>query len=212
MADGRALRSADASEARGSLAPPGTYSATLIKRVGDELTQLAAPVEFDLVPIREGALAGSSYADAASYARDVAEALRRSSAASAALSTLDDELKVLRIALDRTPGDVAVLESAYALIRSEMQGLNDELNGLSSRKGMGATPATVSSRLRFASYGTSSAYGPTPQHREQFGYAVEALDAAVARVATLVEETVPAFRNALVEAGAPWTPGSALPR
>ena len=212
MTDTRALRSADSGDRTGRMAAPGTYSATLMQRTGADVTQLAAPVEFQLVPIRESALAGSSHADTAAYAEEVAAALRRSSAASAALGELQEQLALLRLALDRTPGDVAALESSYAQIRSEMQALGDSLNGLSSRSGMGARPATISSRLQYVSFSSNNSYGPTAQHREQLGYAVEALDDAVARIATLVEETVPAFRKALLAAGAPWTPGSALPR
>lgn len=212
LADPRAIRSADGRNPRGRMASPGTYSATLLQRVGADVSRLATPVEFELVPIREGALEGSSHADTASYAEGVAAVLRRSSAASGALDELEEQLKLLRVALDRTPGDVAALESTYAQIRREMQAVDDALNGLSSRRGMGATPATISSRLRFAAFGSNSSYGPTAQHREQLGFAVEALDDVVERMAMLVEETVPAFQDALVEAGAPWTPGAALPR
>ena len=164
------------------------------------------------MPIREGALPGSSFADTAAYAKEVGQATRRSSAASAALTGLEAQLKVLRVALDRTPGDVAALEATYEQIRGEMNALKDELSGLSASQGMGVGPATISSRLSFASFGSTGTYGPTAQHREQLGYAVEALDAVVARLATLVETTVPAFQAALVDAGAPWTPGAKLPR
>ncbi len=211
IADGRALRKADA-EPRGRMAAPGTYTATLMARVGGELSELAAPVEFNLVPIREGALPGSSFADTAAYAKEVGQATRRSSAASAALSGLEAQLKLLRVALDRTPGDIAALEASYEQIRGEMNALKDELSGLSASQGMGVGPATISSRLQFASFGSTGTYGPTAQHREQLGYAVEALDGVVARLATLVESTVPAFQAALVDAGAPWTPGAKLPR
>jgi hypothetical protein len=212
VADPRAVRTAKPRDPRGTMAPPGTYSATLMQRVRGEVTQLAGPVEFDLVPIREGALAGASYEESAAYAEELAAAQRRSSAASGALNELEDQLEVLRVALDRTPGDVTALEATYAEIRSEMQALGDEFSGLESRQGMGVGPATIASRLQFAASGTRTSYGPTAQHREQFGYALEALNDAAMRIAALVEDKVPAFQRALVEAGAPWTPGAALPR
>jgi diacylglycerol kinase len=57
---------------------------------------------------------------------------------------------------------------------------------------------------------TWSSYGPTKQHTEQFGYALEGLDAVTKRIKTLQQETVPALQMAIVNAGGPWSVGSAL--
>lgn len=48
------------SEASGLLAAPGDYSATLAKEVGGEITTFGPPVRFEVVPLRGGALPGSS--------------------------------------------------------------------------------------------------------------------------------------------------------
>lgn len=137
--------------------------------------------------------------------------MKQASATRASLRKLREELGLLRTALDRTPADTAALEATYESIRSEMETLVNELTGLRSRQGMGATPATVMSRLQYASSADWGSYGPTQQHREQFGYAMEGLDDITARTAALVEGRMQEFRAALAEAGAPWTPGAAIP-
>ncbi|MBO6505766.1 MAG: glycosyl hydrolase [Kordiimonadaceae bacterium] len=200
-----------ANDASGMMAVPGTYSATLMKREGGTVSQLAQPVSFELAAIREGALPGVDHATRAAFKGEVSAAMKQASATRASLRKLREELGLLRTALDRTPADTAALEATYESIRSEMETLVNELTGLRSRQGMGATPATVMSRLQYASSADWGSYGPTQQHREQFGYAMEGLDDITARTAALVEGRMQEFRAALAEAGAPWTPGAAIP-
>lgn len=207
-----AVRSAGGNEPDGDMAAPGTYTATLHQRVGGEVTQLAGPVSFDLEPIRESALPGAGHTASIEFVRQVTMVQMQASAADASLDHLrDSQLGILRAALDRTPADTTELEAMYEGIRTEINAITNELQGLESRRGMGSAPSTVWSRLQFAATAGWGSYGPTAQHREQFGYAKEGLADAVSRIRTLVEETVPAFQAALMEAGAPWTPGSAIP-
>lgn len=197
--------------AGGVIAAPGQYSATLYKREGDTVTALSDAVKFEMAPIRDRALAGSSYDDVTAYALKVSDVSRRTTAAGAVLRDLGNKMKLMRTALDRAPVTDAALEKGYAAIRKELQAINFEMYGLQSRQRMGATPPTISSRLQFAMMGTLGSYGPTKSHLEQFGYAVDAFDKVMVRIKKLQEETVPNFQNALVKSGAPWTPGATLP-
>lgn len=206
----RAVTSA-AGGGSGFMAIPGTYTATLYSRVGGAVSQLAEPVSFELASIREGALAGASHATTKAFTQQITAATKQSSAAIASLNGLRDNLALMRTALDRTPSNTEALEAMFESIRTEMNAINNELRGLQSRQGMGSTPATVLSRLQFASSVAAGSYGPTAQHREQLGYALEGLADATTRISTLVNDTVPTFQVALIEAGAPWTPGSAIP-
>lgn len=198
-------------DANGFMASPGIYTATLYQRVGGNVSQLAEPVSIELAAIRDGALPTAGHASNAAFAKQVSAAMKQSSAANASLNNARDNLALMRAALDRTPANIPALEAMYESIRTEVNAISNELNGLESQQGMGATPATVSSRLRFASYAGQGSYGPTQQHREQFGYALEGLTDATNRIKALVGETIPAFQAAMIEAGAPWTPGSVIP-
>ena len=81
------------------------------------------------------------------------------------------------------------------------------LNGERSRAGKGSRPASVGSRLNFANGASSGTYGPTQQAKDQYGYAMDALNAATSRLQTLTNSTIPAFESALNAANAPWVRG-----
>lgn len=194
----------------GLTAMPGKYSASLYQRVGSTITQLAGPVEFTLEAIYEPALSGNSAEEVAAYSRDVEVTFKRFSAAEAVLDSVKETMKTVRAAIDQTPGDISGLESQYAAIQDELNGINLALSGLESRNRMGAKPANISSRLWFASSAVWSSYGPTAQHREQFGFAKEGLASVISRIKAIEEDTLPALQSAIIKADGPWTKGASV--
>jgi|GEM_PF-4803090 len=192
------------------VAPPGKYNATLYKRVGSTVTQLAAPVDFELQAIYESALKTNSSSEVLDYGRQVVDAQKRSSAARTVIESVEKTMSSLRIAIDGTPNNIAVLEKQFADIQAEINAINFELYGLKSRDRKGVKPANISSRLDYAMSASWSNYGPTKQHKEQFGYALEGLDMVTKRIKTLEEDLIPALQKAIIDAGGPWTKGASL--
>ena len=203
-----ALTSEDSGNGRGLTAMPGKYTATLYKRVGSQITQLAEPVELELESIYQQALTGLSADRMKRFTKDIVAAQKLSSMTTAVLEQITDSMKVIRTAVDRTPGNVSQLEAEFATLQTEINAINYELNGLQSRVRKGATPATIRSRLGYAMSAMRSSYGPTQQHIDQLGYATEGLSAVNKRVNTLYETTLPALQKAIVETGGPWTIGT----
>ncbi|MEP2653299.1 MAG: glycosyl hydrolase [Paraglaciecola sp.] len=191
----------------GLMALPGTYSATLFKREGATVTQLAEPVDFTLESIYEGALKGASADDITAYGNAVTQAQKRVMSSTTVLKQVKETLTLLRIAIDRTPSDIAQLEADFASIQSELNDINKAFSGLESRDRKGIKPANILSRLRYASSALNSSYGPTQQHKDQLGYAEDELNQVSARIKTLHETTVPALQQAVVNEGGPWTAG-----
>jgi photosystem II stability/assembly factor-like uncharacterized protein len=189
----------------GLTAMPGIYTATLFKRVGASVTQLAEPVELELKSIYQSALSGPNAEQIERFSNDIIAAQKHSSKTSIMLDEIDDSMKALRKAIDRTPGNVSAFETQYANIQAEINAINFELNGLESRDRKGAKPANINSRLGYAMSAMRSSYGPTQQHQEQLAYAMEGLEAMSQRVDTLYKVTLPALQNAIVEADGPWT-------
>ncbi|NNE66176.1 MAG: hypothetical protein HKN33_06385 [Pyrinomonadaceae bacterium] len=190
-------------------AAPGQYSASLFKREGSTVTQLGEMVSFELKPIRTPHLKGSSYTETLAYLKEVSEARRRLTAGVAVLRDMGMKLALLRAAIDRTPGDISALEKSFFAVRDELNAINNDLSGLSSRARMGARPTTTATRIQRA--GFISSYGPTKQNREQFAYGLQGLKQAIDRINTLKTRSMPELQKALIEAGAPWTPGSTIP-
>ncbi|MEP0176924.1 MAG: glycosyl hydrolase [Paraglaciecola sp.] len=191
----------------GLMALPGTYSATLFKREGATITQLAEPVNFTLESIYEGALKGASADDITAYGNAVTQVQKRAMSSTTVLEKMKETLALLRIAIDRTPSDVSQLEADFAGIQSELNDINKAFSGLESRDRKGIKPANILSRLRYASSALNSSYGPTQQHKDQLGYAEDELNQVSARIKTLHETTVPALQQAVVNEGGPWTAG-----
>ena len=192
----------------GLTAMPGKYTATLFKRVGAEIMQLASPVEFELQSIYQSALTGPSASEIESFSKDIIAVQKRSSITSTLLEQVTNTLKAVRTAIDRTPGDVAGLESQYAAIKDEIHAINAELSGLESRNRKGAKPANIYSRIGYAMSAMWSSYGPTQQHVDQLGYASEGLNTVSQRVKALHETNLPALQKAVVDADGPWTVGA----
>ena len=195
------------SKNNGLMALPGSYTATLFKRVGTEVTPLSEPVSFELAAIVEGALEGATPQEMEVYGSAVSDAQKRAISATTVLKHLKDTMALLRTAIDRTPSDIAKLEAQFAAIQEEIHAVNRQFYGLKSRDRMGIKPANIMSRLRYARSALGSSYGPTAQHKDQLGYANDSLDSAVARIGTLQSTAVPALQQAVVEAGGPWTSG-----
>lgn len=196
---------------QGSLAAPGSYTATLNARVNGVTTKLAGPVSFQVAVMRTGTLPGSTPAEMSAFARETGTAARAVSAAAATIKALTEKMALLRTAVDRSLAADASLDNQWHVLRGELFALEEALTGLKARERKGAAPATIQSRIFFARFGASSTYGPTKTHREQFDYAMEAFADVKDRLNTLSQESVPAFQNALETAGAPWTPGAAIP-
>lgn len=195
------------SKNNGLMALPGSYTATLFKRVGTKVTPLSEPVSFELAAIVEGALEGATPQEMEAYGSAVSDAQKRTISATTVLKQLKDTMALLRTAIDRTPSDIAKLEAQFAAIQEEIHAVNRQFYGLKSRDRMGIKPANIMSRLRYARSALGSSYGPTAQHKDQLGYANDSLDSAVARIGTLQSTAVPALQQAVVEAGGPWTSG-----
>ena len=195
------------SKNNGLMALPGSYTATLFKRVGTKVTPLSEPVSFELAAIVEGALEGATPQEMEVYGSAVSDAQKRAISATTVLKHLKDTMALLRTAIDRTPSDIAKLEAQFAAIQEEIHAVNRQFYGLKSRDRMGIKPANIMSRLRYARSALGSSYGPTAQHKDQLGYANDSLDSAVARIGTLQSTAVPALQQAVVEAGGPWTSG-----
>lgn len=194
----------------GLMAIPGKYTATMFKRVGADIEQLASPVEFELKPITSPALANAKAEQVLAFGKEITAAQRRSTAMSAVLKEIDTAMSALRTAINRTPGDIGSLESKYAEINAEINAIKFELYGLESRDRMGIKPANISSRLWYAMSASWSSYGPTKQHKEQFAYALEGLNSVTERVKALQQASIPALQNAVIDAGGPWTSGAEL--
>ncbi len=200
-------------EPAGLLAAPGSYSATLVKEVGGEITTLGAPITFEVVPLREGALPGSSPSEAAAFWRAYEDAVRTASAVNRSLSNELARVEAMKTALSRAPAAPGDLDVRLNRLRQKLQGLEETLFGNAAKRQVGQkSRPNVGSRLFAVQRGVqNSTYGPTPTHRKS----LEIADAQLQQIKSELEEAraeSAALGEALLEAGAPWVEGNPLPR
>jgi hypothetical protein len=198
-------------EPAGLLAAPGNYTATLTKEVDGEVTTLSPPVNFEVVPLRKGALEGSSPAEAAAFWRSYEESVRTSSAVYQTLSTELARVEAMKTALSRAttaPGD---LDKRLKSLRKTLQAIEDQLRGNRAKRQVGEkTKPTIESRLNSVELGVySSTYGPTATLRKT----LEIVDAQLQQIKSDLDKArveAAALGSDLMRSGAPWVEGNSL--
>ncbi len=200
-------------EDSGFLAAPGTYTVSLSKRVRGETTQLVEPQEFEVVPLREGALKGATPEEVAEFWKSLSAFQRAVGAAGVTSRELETKLAHYRDAITRSTGDVAALATEWDGIRDELNEIIEKLRGNGAMNELGLDQvATVQSRLGQVITGTAqSTYGPTASHLQSLDFAKTEFTDIRTRLNTLRQTTLPAFEVKLEQAGAPWVPGTPIP-
>jgi photosystem II stability/assembly factor-like uncharacterized protein len=199
-------------ESSGLLAAPGSYSASLEKEENGEFTTITSPVHFDVVPLRESALQGSSPSDAAAFWRSYEDAVRDTSAVNKTLATETARVEAMKKALSRAaeaPGD---LDQRLNTLRVTLQLIEEELYGNRAKREIGEnTKPTIGDRLFSVELGIGqSTYGPTATHQRTMEIvAAQLIEIKSALTAARTEAT--ALGNELLQSGAPWIEGNPLP-
>ncbi|MEO1252638.1 MAG: glycosyl hydrolase [Pseudomonadota bacterium] len=200
-------------ELQGFLAAPGAYTVSLSKVVDGETTELVSPQSFEVERLREGALPGASMDTVIAFWERLSNLQRSATAAQRTTEHLKQKVEDLKVAVLRSRAGPAELDQQWRAIRTELNALISELNGNQAMAVVGQEPpATVLSRVDKVLVGTAfSTYGPTQTHRQLLDQAESDFETVRQRLNALQETTIPAFEASLLAAGAPWTPGAAIP-
>ena len=198
----------------GFLVAPGEYQVSLSRRVNGETVVLVAPKPFLVERLRDGALQSPPQAEVSAFWDEVSGMDRTVTAMSVTLGQLDGKLKLLKTASERASTNLDELDSGWVVIQNEAVALRRSLNGSPARTAIWERQLpTVRSRLQTVLLGLgASTYGPTETHRQQFEYVKADVDEIKNKLITLTDEAIPAYEAALLDAGAPWVPGSSIPR
>jgi len=197
---------------RGYLATPGTYTVNMVKIIDGITTTLAGPVAFEVAPLRKGALAGSSYAEFSAYRKEIEALGAGTSTLSMALKNARKKADGMQKALKSTRQIPGVLDSLVHQLKQDLMVLNEKLNGNTSKREVGEKNApTVRSRIRVAMAGTQTTYGPTSMHRRSLEIAQEEFITMKSELEDIRTNRLPSLEKMLIEAGAPWIEGQAIP-
>ena len=197
----------------GKLAAPGKYTVTLAKEIDGVITELAGPVEFNVVRMREGALEGAGPEELVAFRTEIEDLEEAVSAASIILRNAIKKTDAMQVALTRATSATGTLDKQLHDFKMELNELKLRFQGSRIKAELGKlnTP-TIHQRLRVASMGTqNSTYGPTPTHRESLKIAREQFAKFRVDLEKLVNEKMPELEMALRATGAPWIEGQPVP-
>ncbi len=193
----------------GVLCAPGIYTASIRKRTGGEWSDLDAPIEFEVVPLRPGSLPSAGPEVVAAFGIELESAKRRLSAMNALTESLLERVGAMRSVLERFAGEVDDRDRRLIDIQKQLRDVQLALNGNPRASFAGDPgPVSVQRRLGVASMGIAwSTGGPAPSHRESLAICLEGMVQQAAVLKKIRTVSIPAFEDALDEAGVPWSPG-----
>ena len=196
----------------GSSVLPGTYSVTISKELEGKITELAGPVEFNVVKLYQGALEGMDAVDAQSFRKEINLMREATSAASIVLGEASKKLNGMQTALSRMPTPAGELYEELYQLKRELAEFNEQLYGDPAKRGMSEySYPTVSQRLGVASGGAwSLTHGPTATQIMSLEIAQEQFAVVKTDLELIVNQKIPTLEQKLIEAGAPWMNGMPL--
>lgn len=197
----------------GVLAEPGTYTATLARRVDGKLQDLNQSQTFEVKSIREPTLPGTAQDVRVAFNRQADELRRAVSGSVSAIDELLIALTAIKEATMNSTANVSLYEQANSISQRAQQ-MRIRLAGNLAREYMGDTtgPVPISQRVGAANSGSrSTAYGPTATHKRSLEIADEEFAEVGRALDRLIDTEFRALMNSLDAAGVPWTPGRGVP-
>ena len=191
---------------------PGTYSVTMSKQIGGEVTQLSKPIDFEVVQLRKGSLPGSPTEEVVAFWREYELATKVHSAMGHSLAQAIKRIDRMGNAISNSSSEAGDLDSQHHELREKLMDLDNRLNGDRVKQESGEKHRPViGDRLSAVGRGVDrSAYGPTATHRELLDIANEQIDELSSELADTLED-VRDLAQGIMDAGGPWIEGAELP-
>lgn len=201
------------SSGSGFLVVPGTYYASLSKRINGVTTQLTDSVSFKVVQMQDGTLPGTPPAEILSYGKEVNELLMANSALNTILDNAERKVAAMRKALSVVETQDDQLYNDIYKVKMELDDVERKLYGSTSKREIGEkNDPTISGRIWGAIGGLqNTTYGPTQTQRMNFDIAKVEFGKMKAIVVDIVDNQIPKLELLLMETGAPWIEGQPIP-
>ncbi len=188
----------------GFMAVPGTYTATLSKVENGEVTDLSEPMEFDVVPLREGTLDGADYDEMVAFQNDVIELQQAITAFEIDVEKHIDMVKAMQTAYARADQENTALEKQLHDTHMDLLELMEKLDGSEAKNEIGErNPPSPSDRMFVGIRAMfTSLYGPTEMHKQMIEIGNNEFDAMKGGLNTIANRFAQ-FERQLTAIGAP---------
>ncbi len=198
---------------QGFLTMPGTYSAELILIKDGASRMLGDQVRFNVNRMSEPALKGAPIEEVHAFWQAYAKLAGQVSAARYTLDDAVEDIEMMQKMLASTGVAPGAIDQRLHDTRQALYEIEEALTGDKARGEIGDYQVhRVGNWLSHAYWGVaSSSYGPTPAHERSLKYADQAFEPLRDQLKQVVESDIPALRQELLEMGAPWGRGQAIP-
>lgn len=189
----------------GMMVAPGTYKATLYKRVDAQVSQLGSSVDVVVERMRTGALNGASPAEVAAFWRSFEESMKGAAQLGTELNNAINKTHAMQRALAKSSAVPGNLDQQISALRNSLLDISSQLNGNAAKNPMGEkNPPTINDRLFNVQLGVgNSTYGPTATNRTTMEIVNREIADLNSRLNTAKTEMTRLI-SALQAAGAPW--------
>lgn len=196
---------------KGRLAPPGDYTATLYTQTQSEFTQLDDPINFKVIPLRKGALEGSSPEVATAYWDRYYQANSKYETLSLMVKTGLKRVTAMQVAATNSMAELGEVDDSLEKVRQDLLDLEVAMFGNRAKRVIGEkTLHPIGERLMFIMIGFSkSTYGPTANHEASLSVVNEQLNEIKPRLEAS-KNSLDELSRLLKEKGAPWVEGDDL--
>ncbi len=196
----------------GALVVPGTFTVSIGRRTDGVLTDLGQTQTFNVVSVRpDPTLPGATQEQRLVFESRVNELKR---AYEGTIESIDDivaELDAVKQKLVQSTADASLYEIANS-IQQQIRIQRDRLAGNETRNTYNDwDEVPLSQRLFHARFAPgTNAYGPTPEQRESLEIGARLYADVKATLVNVVEVEYEGLKDAMDQAGVPWTPGRGI--
>jgi photosystem II stability/assembly factor-like uncharacterized protein len=190
---------------------PGTYTATLVKRVDGVTTTLQGPQEFKVVPLYDGYLPRKSYDEMDQFREEVFAFQQDYTATSVMMTKQLQKIAAMKRAANKASAPNDALLKDINDVRLELLAIEKTLRGNSVKDEIGerSNPTPSDGRgLPWRAFGNT--YGPTGTHKGLLSRVKTQLSEVKAELKAVSETRLSDLEQRLKAAGAPWIEGQGL--
>jgi hypothetical protein len=193
----------------GPLVMPGTYKATVAKRVEGVVTPLGPPQVFQITVEGQEEMSVSDRAALVEFQNKAVRLQRAVSGATQAANSLRPRLTAVKRAIAETPALPQRLHDEATALEKRTNKILRELSGDTEarRRNMNTAPS-INERVNYVvGVQRMSTSRPTQTQHNQYAAAAQDFETVLAQLRQLIEVDLARLEKQLEAAGAPWTPG-----
>lgn len=193
----------------GPLVMPGTYKATVAKRVDGVLTQLGQPQQFQVVVEGQESMSTTDRTALVEFQQKAVRLQRAVSGATQAANALRPRLTAIKRAISETPSlPHGLYDTAMALEKRNNEIIRALSGDAEARRRNMITVPSINERVGYAvNAQRMSTARPTQTQANQYAAAAQDFETVLGRLRQLIEVDLAQLEKQLEAAGAPWTPG-----